>query len=94
MVILLDVDRFLTKNDIRTLKTARWPWIETHFLLCHNCHGCGHKVSTNSGKRPVHIVLKEENIKLLLKEKNIWCENCNFYAVYDHFVGDECELGT
>lgn len=94
MVIYLDVDRFLTKYDIRALKSARWPWIETHFLLSRICYGCGHKVSTDSGQRPVHIVLKEEHIKLLLKEKKFWCDNCKIFSVYDHFISDECEQGN
>lgn len=90
MPMFLDIDRFLTKKDFRSLKNLKWPWNVTHFLLSETCPGCHSVVSTNT--RDLHLIKNQEDIRSLLYQDWFWCENCSTYAIYDHFSGDECEM--
>lgn len=90
MVVIADVDKFLTKNDFKLLKSSIWPWPITHFVLAEKCRGCG--FSTYSAKhKPTHFVVYEkENIKKLLYYGLFWCQHCSVFAIYDHYIDDEC----
>lgn len=89
MPVFLDVDKFITKNDLEQLTQMRWPWKKTHFVLAERCYECG--TSTNDGsERRFHFILSDNEIKLLLHSVYFWCQHCKLYAVYDHFTNDEC----
>lgn len=90
MPIILDIDGFLTKKDFRTLRSLKWPWSVTHFVLSEICPGCHSVVSINN--RNLHFIKNQKRIRSLLNEDWFWCDNCSTYAVYDHFPTDKCEI--
>lgn len=91
MVVFLDIDKFLTRNDLRLLKTAKWPWRVSHFILAKKCHYCDSNTNTNIGL-PTHFILfNDEQIYRLLYYTFFWCQTCLLYTIYDHYPEDECQ---
>lgn len=92
MVIYLDIDKYLEKEDFYFFydlgDDLNWPWQSTHFLLTERCHGCRH---FNFDNLPLHFVMymTNEDIRILLESTFFWCHWCNF-TVYDHYPLDEC----
>lgn len=90
MVVFLDIDKFITKDDLRQLSKSKWPWKKTHFLIMQKCYACRTVIDNSTGSKPIHIVLSDIRIKLLLRSSFFWCPNCSEYSVYDHYPSDEC----
>lgn len=92
MVIVVDIDKILTKEDLIQyyIYGLKWPWNETHFIITNKCRNCDEYVI--KGYRPYHICLQmtKNDIKVLLENKNFWCYNCDS-TIYDHYERDECE---
>lgn len=94
MVVILDVDQFLTKNQIMLLNKSEvlWPWDVTHFILSKKCIGCGHPTYSINYKPNHFIVDEKDHVKYLLSEDLFWCKKCHIYSVYDHYPSDECDF--
>lgn len=93
MVIVVDIDKILTKDDLLQYYYygLEWPWDETHFIITNKCHNCDEYVI--QGCRPYHfcLLMTKKDIKALLKSVNFWCyKNCDS-TIYDHYISDECE---
>lgn len=90
MVVIADVDFFLNKNDFMLLQESAWPWLITHFRIVEKCYGCA--FPTNLSNRPHHfIIFDTSKIKDLINYDFFWCQQCAFYAIYDHYCEDECD---
>lgn len=91
MVIVVDIDKILTKEDLLQYYYygLEWPWNETHFIITEKCRNCDENVQ---GCRPCHFCLPmtKNDIKLLLENVSFWCYNCDS-AIFDHYEKDECE---
>lgn len=88
MVAYLDVDCFLSKDDMQKLEELEWPWKIRHFILSKKCYGCG--CSTDSRLR-AHFIIDKSNIKNIINIKQFWCQVCDYMLVYDHYSADECD---
>lgn len=90
MVAFLDVDKFITRNDLKNLKRRKWPWRRTHFILSSNCYNCD-SPTTNNTRIPAHFVVTgSDKVIQLLKHNFFWCQTCSVFSIYDHFPEDEC----
>lgn len=90
MVVLVDVDNFLTKIDFILMQESIWPWMNTHFRIAENCFGCG--FPTTLSNQPCHFIVSDNiKVKNLINVEFFWCQRCTFYAIYDHYCEDECE---
>lgn len=86
MVVTIDIDKFLTRDDFKLLVEAEWPWEITHFLLTTNCN-CG--LHTRSFL-PRHFTISKNYLGSLLNFTFFWCQGCGIMSVYDHCISDEC----
>lgn len=85
----MDVDRFLIKDDFHELITeVIWPWQITYFIIREECFGCHNQTNSNL---PSHFIITKEKIKYLFYVNIFWCQHCRF-AIYDHYLSDECEI--
>lgn len=93
MVVILDVDDFLRKDDFLIMVDdhVKWPWLVTHFCLAQTCFGCGFSTALYSTKPQHFIISTSEKVKDLLNYDFFWCQCCQVYAIYNHFTEDECE---
>lgn len=90
MVDVIDVDRFFQKSDFEIYfnNKLKFPWPVTHFILQKQCFYCGAKIK-NAIIYHFALVMKSDDVKMLLESSFFWCKNCN-YAIYDHYPEDEC----
>lgn len=91
MVVILDIDKFLTRDDLRLLKSAKWPWRRSHFILAKKCHNCNANTNTYPGLPTHFVIFSAKYIYRLLNHNFFWCQTCSFFTIYDHFPEDECK---
>lgn len=97
MVIIVDIDKMLTKYDLVQYYNynLKWPWPETHFILSSECGKCHINVThiSAAGIRPIHLTLlmNKSDIKKLLDSLQFWCDYCDA-CIYDHYPKDECTI--
>lgn len=87
MPLVMDIDKFLKRDDYMLLAVAEWPWEITHFILRKKCFACGFNTDSSL---PSHITVHKKNISVLLYIKCFWCLGCNIMTIYDHYLSDEC----
>lgn len=71
MVVIADIDKFLTKYDFSLLEELLWPWEVTHFCIAVKCFGCQHPTTTNN--KPYHFVVRDRTkLKDLINIAFFW----------------------
>ncbi|CAG9786746.1 unnamed protein product [Diatraea saccharalis] len=91
MGVIIDVDKYLNYNDYNLCAhECKWPWNITHFIKRNKCFNCNMQTNMTA---PPHFILHNENqnIRRLLRTSYFWCKYCNF-AVYEHYISEECEF--
>lgn len=97
MVVVVDVDKVLTKNDLNLLlaEEAVWPWPGlTHFVRTEEtlCYHCGRVVAPNPNQPTTnHLIINCHNraiVATYLATNYFWCV-CG-RCLYDHYPPDEC----
>ncbi|RVE42107.1 hypothetical protein evm_013252 [Chilo suppressalis] len=97
MVVVVDIDKVLTKYDLLQYYyyNLKWPWAETHFILSSECGKCHVNVTPISatGIRPFHftLLMNVNDLKMLLCRLECWCDYCDA-LIYDHYPEDECKI--
>lgn len=90
MVVVADVDGFLSKTDFLLLHESVWPWAITHFIIVNKCYGCKSPITLVNA--PCHFIVSDSTkVIKLINYSFFWCPQCKFYAVYDHYCEDECD---